>query len=102
MSSIIVSIKDLVASIFEVIFSLFHSAFAVVRGVFTTAIDFLTSVLNLVLDTIKGTLEAAGGVGKFVIGNIFTIAIIGIGAVGYLQYQRSQGRSVKVGDKKLN
>lgn len=68
MSSIIVSIKDLVTSIFEVVFSLFHSAFSLVRGVFTTAIDFATSVLNLVLDTVKGTLEAAGGVGKFVIG----------------------------------
>ena len=30
------------------------------------------------------------------------IAVIGAGVVGYLQYQKKQGNTVKVGNKKLN
>lgn len=36
------------------------------------------------------------------LGNIVVIALIAAGIFGYLQYQARQGRTVKVGDKKLN
>ncbi len=35
-------------------------------------------------------------------GNFFVLAVIAVGAFGFLQYQRRQGNTVKVGNKKLN
>ncbi|KAJ5202077.1 uncharacterized protein N7498_006740 [Penicillium cinerascens] len=102
MSSLITSLKDLVASIFEVIFSTFKGAFDAVYGILLAFVNFLVGIASMALHTVKGTLEAAGGVGKFIASNILVIAVIAIGAYGYLDYQRRQGRSVKVGDKKLN
>lgn len=34
--------------------------------------------------------------------NIFVLGVIAVGFLGFLQYQKSQGRKVQVGDKKLN
>lgn len=66
MSSIITSLKDLIASVFEVIFSTFKSAFNGVYGIIHAFFGFFIDILTMVLNTVKGTLEAAGGVGKFV------------------------------------
>lgn len=35
-------------------------------------------------------------------GNFFVFVVIGVLFYGFLEYQRRQGRSVKVGDKKIN
>jgi hypothetical protein len=35
-------------------------------------------------------------------GNIAMLAILALAFFGFLQYQRSQGRPVQVGNKKLN
>ena len=66
MSSLITSLKDLVASIFEVIFSTFKSAFDAVYGILLAFVNFFVDIARMALHTVKGTLEAAGGVGKFI------------------------------------
>ncbi|OQD68858.1 hypothetical protein PENDEC_c030G02788 [Penicillium decumbens] len=102
MSSLITSLKDLLAAIFEVIFSTFKSAFNGVYGILHAFLSFFAGIVEVALRTVKGTLEAAGGVGKFIASNLLVITLIAVGAYGYLNYQRRQGRPVKVGDKKLN
>lgn len=37
-----------------------------------------------------------------VTGNIAILAVLAVGFFGFLQYQRKQGNTVKIGDKKLN
>ncbi|KAJ5898038.1 hypothetical protein N7504_008326 [Penicillium tannophilum] len=102
MSSIITSIKDLIASLFEVIFSIFRTAFDGVYGLLHACISFVVGTIKMALYTVGDSLKALGGVGKFVASNFVVIALIAGGAYGYLQYQRRQGRTVRVGDKKLN
>lgn len=121
MSSIITSVKDLINSVFEVIFSVFHAAFDTTSELIAVVVNSVIGTLKLALRTVGGTLEAAGGVGKFIAsklwflstilclkalmfheGNIIVIALIAGGAYGYLRYQSRQGRPVKVGNKKLN
>jgi len=66
MSSLITSLKDLLAAIFEVIFSTFKSAFNGVYGILHAFLSFFAGIVEVALRTVKGTLEAAGGVGKFI------------------------------------
>ncbi|KAJ6088031.1 hypothetical protein N7499_004213 [Penicillium canescens] len=56
----------------------------------------------MALRAVGNIFEAAGGLGKFIASNIIVVAIIAGGAYGYLRYQSRQGRSIKVGNKKLN
>ncbi|KAJ5636019.1 uncharacterized protein N7484_009332 [Penicillium longicatenatum] len=102
MSSIITSIKDLIASLFEVIFSVFQTAFGTVYSLLHAFIDFFVGIFRMGFRAVGETLEALGGIGKFIASNVVVIALIAGGAYGYLHYQRRQGRPVKVGEKKLN
>lgn len=121
MSSIIASIKDLVTSVFEVILSLFDKGFDVVYGLLDTVINFFVGIFKTALYTVGGALEAVGGIGKFLasessalnihripvlivlaLGNLVVLALIAGGFFGYKEYQRRQGRPVKVGEKTLN
>ncbi|CAL5872741.1 uncharacterized protein PFLUO_LOCUS7008 [Penicillium psychrofluorescens] len=102
MSSIITSLKDLIGSMFEVIFSVIGGAFDAVSGLVTALIEFVVGTVKMALHAVGSTLEAAGGVGKFIASNIVVIAIIAACGYGYLQYQGRQGRPVKAGAKKLN
>ncbi|KAJ5369771.1 uncharacterized protein N7496_005863 [Penicillium cataractarum] len=102
MSSIITSLKDLVASMFEVIFSVFNGAIDMVSGLIMGLVNSVIGIVKMALHTVGNFLEAAGGVGKFVASNIVIIALIAGGVYGYLQYQARRGRPVKVGHKKLN
>ncbi|KAJ5860238.1 uncharacterized protein N7529_007548 [Penicillium soppii] len=102
MSSIITSIKDLIASVFEVIFAVFHTALDTTTGLLKAIVDFFVDTIRLAFSAVGNVLGAAGGVGKFVASNIVVIAIIAGGAYGFLRYQSRQGRPVRVGDKKLN
>jgi phage-related protein len=102
MSSIITSVKDLIASVFEVIFSVFRAAFNTTSQLIEAVVNSVIGTFKFVLHTIAGTLEAAGGVGKFIASNIVVIALIAGGGYAYLRYQKSQGRPVRAGNKKLN
>ncbi|CAI7619604.1 hypothetical protein N7533_004452 [Penicillium manginii] len=102
MTSVITSIKDLIASIFEVIFSTIKAAFDAVFSIFHALFATVASVFVTLLNTAKDAVGAVGGVGKFVASNIFVLAFIGIGVYGYLNYRSRQGRPVVVGNKKLN
>lgn len=59
-------------------------------------------IINMILEFFKGVVELAGGIGKFLFGNILVIGVLVAAFFGFLEYQRRQGRTVKVGDKKLN
>lgn len=39
---------------------------------------------------------------NLITGNIVIISVLAVAFFGYLQYQRNQGKTVKVGNKKLN
>jgi len=124
MTSLIASVKDLITSVFEVIFSTIKAAFDTVFSVLNIIISSITSTFGALLNTAQEFLVAAGGVGKFIAGknpfkcsltlhdfmgtnnvtkgNIFVLAFVGIGVYGFLNYRSRQGRSVTVGNKKLN
>ena len=122
MASIISSLTDLVQSVIEVIWSLFHTAFNVAQNGVSFVVSLFAGALNLVADFFKGIIELTGGMVQFIIsksplllgtyisqqnangrtGNIIVLGVIVAVFVGFLQYQKNQGRAVKVGDKKLN
>ncbi|KAJ5189663.1 hypothetical protein N7491_008292 [Penicillium cf. griseofulvum] len=102
MTSIITSIKDLITSIFEVIFSVVKNTLGTGYQLLMAFVDFFAGIPKMLLHTVNGSLEAAGGIGTFVTSNIIVIAMIALGGYGYLVYQRREGRPVHAGTKKLN
>ncbi|KAJ5383447.1 hypothetical protein N7517_001358 [Penicillium concentricum] len=102
MASIITSIKDLITSIFEVIFSVVKSTLDTGYHLLMAFVDFFAGIPKMLQHMVKGSLEAAGGVGTFITSNIIVIAMIAVGGYGYLAYQRREGRPVQAGTKKLN
>ncbi|KAJ5466968.1 hypothetical protein N7475_004720 [Penicillium sp. IBT 31633x] len=102
MTSIITSIKDLVTSLFEVVFSVFKSALDTVYHVLLAFVKFFGGIPKMLQHMVQGTLEATGGVAKFITSNIIIISLIALGSYGYMVYLRRNGRSAQVGNKKLN
>ena len=124
MSSIISSLTDLAKSLVEVVWSLFTTAGDLVQKTIEFVLRFFTGALNLVIEFFKGLVDLAGGIVQFVlgkrarpflmliegmgvltdvtVGNIAMLAILAVAFFGFLQYQRNQGNTVKVGNKKLN
>ncbi|KAK7185943.1 uncharacterized protein CC84DRAFT_1168917 [Paraphaeosphaeria sporulosa] len=102
MSSIIHSLSDLAKSLIEVVWSLFTTAGDLAQKTVEFVLRFFTGAINLFIEFFKGLVDLAGGIVQFVLGNIAMLAILGLAFFGFLQYQRSQGRSVQVGNKKLN
>jgi len=96
------AISDFVKSIYELFESFFTTLFSLVSTVVSAVVTLFTDLINLVAGTLKGGLNVLGETGKFIFGNAILIIIVGVAAVGYLQYQRSQGKPVVVGNKKLN
>ncbi|KAF1969333.1 hypothetical protein BU23DRAFT_513388 [Bimuria novae-zelandiae CBS 107.79] len=102
MSSIISSLTDLAKSLVEVVWSLFTTAGHLAQQTVEFVLRFFTGALNLVIEFFKGLVDLAGGIVQFVLGNIAMLAVLALAFFGFLQYQRSQGRPVTVGNKKLN
>jgi hypothetical protein len=119
------AISDFFKSIFELFASIFTTAFDIVKTFFTAIAGLFTGIVELIAHTIEGVFGVMGETGKFLIGKCFVsssecayelsqnidlrlignaviIAIIGVGALGYLKYQQQQGRPVAVNGKKLN
>ena len=122
MSSIVHSLSDLVQSLVEVVWSFFTTAAHLVQNTLSFAANFFASILNVVIEFFKGLVDLAGGIASFVLGtsqspslppetwesnlmrlgNIVILLVLAVAFFGFLQYQRSQGNAVKVGNKKLN
>ncbi|KAB8075072.1 hypothetical protein BDV29DRAFT_172446, partial [Aspergillus leporis] len=101
MTSVIASFRDLATSVFEVIFSLFKTAFDSVYKLLLNFMSFFVDIFKTAFHTLKSIFDAAGGLVGFLASNIIVIALIAASGYGYVKYQRSQGRTVQVGDKRL-
>lgn len=102
MSSIISSLSDLAQSVFEVIWSFITTAGDLVQSTFHFALKFFSECIELILNFFKGLVDLAGGIASFIVGNILMLGVLAAAFFGFLQYQRSQGKTVQVGNKKLN
>ena len=129
MSAIVKSISDLIGSLFEVVGSLFTTAGDLILQTFHFAFKFFSGTVNLIIDFFKGLVDLAGGIAGFILGkrfvsiarncsvadpctefdsddsctgNIAILAVLAVASVAFLQFQRKQGNTVKVGNKKLN
>ncbi|KAF2024505.1 hypothetical protein EK21DRAFT_104618 [Setomelanomma holmii] len=102
MSSIVHALSDLVSSFVELIWSFFTTAGHLVQNTFQFAAKFATEIVGLVINFFKGLVDLAGGIVSFLVGNVIMLAVLAAAFFGFLQYQRSQGRPVQVGNKKLN
>jgi hypothetical protein len=121
MSSIVSSLSDLVKSLVEVVWSLFTTAGELVQKTIQFVLHLFTGAINLVVEFGKGIVDLFGGIVSFLLGmsthtaqpredeaanrftgNIAVLAVLGLAFFGFLQYQRRQGNTVQVGNKKLN
>jgi hypothetical protein len=119
MSSIIKALSDLATSLVELVWSFFTTAGHLVQNTASFATKFATEIVELVINFFKGLVDLAGGIVSFLVGesqsqrthnnnankwkgNVVMLAVLAAAFFGFLQYQRSQGRSVQVGNKKLN
>ena len=76
MSSIVASIKDLIASIFEVITFITNKAFGTASDLVHAFVNFFVGTIRMALHTVGSTLEAAGGVGKFIASQFSSIPLV--------------------------
>ncbi|KAF2020204.1 hypothetical protein BU24DRAFT_490011 [Aaosphaeria arxii CBS 175.79] len=102
MSSIVSALSDLVKSLIEVVYSFIETAAHLVQHTLNFALNFFSSVINVFVEFFKGLIDLAGGIASFVLGNVVILLVLGAAFFGFLQYQRNQGNTVKVGNKKLN
>ncbi|KAH9878052.1 hypothetical protein J1614_003269 [Plenodomus biglobosus] len=102
MSSIIKAVTDIFASVVELIWSFFTTAGTLVQKTAEFALKFVTEILDLVVNFFRGLVDLAGGLVSFLLGNVLMLGVVAAAVFGFLQYQRSQGRTVQVGNKKLN
>lgn len=129
MSSIVNALSDVVKSLVELVWSFFTTAGDLVQKTAQFALRFTTECLDLVVSFFRGLIDLAGGIVSFVIGkyglvpsqpmgmfgvkfmfivadnatgNVLMLGVVAAAVFAFLQYQRSQGRQVTVGNKKLN
>ncbi|CAG5155878.1 uncharacterized protein ALTATR162_LOCUS3880 [Alternaria atra] len=102
MSSIVSALSDLFKSLVELVWSFFTTAGALVQKTAQFALNFATEIIDLVVNFFRGLVDLAGGIVSFVLGNVLMLGVVAAAVFGFLQYQRSQGRQVTVGNKKLN
>ncbi|CAN9162008.1 unnamed protein product [Alternaria alternata] len=102
MSSIVNALSDLVKSLVELVWSFFTTAGALVQKTAQFALNFATEIIGLVVNFFRGLVDLAGGIVSFILGNVLMLGVVAAAVFGFLQYQRSQGRQVTVGNKKLN
>ena len=102
MSSIIKSLSDVFTSLVELVWSFFTTAGDLVQKTASFVLKFASEVLDLFVNFFRGLIDLAGGIVGFVLGNILMLGVLAAIVLGFLQYQRNQGNTVKVGNKKLN
>ncbi|KAF2748313.1 hypothetical protein M011DRAFT_476333 [Sporormia fimetaria CBS 119925] len=102
MSSIISAFSDLIQSIVELLWSFVSTAGDLAQKTVAFVARSFNELIVLFMNFGKGLVELAGGLASFLMGNIVVFGVIAVAFFGFLQYQRSQGNAVKVGNKKLN
>ncbi|CAI9626645.1 hypothetical protein GT037_006004 [Alternaria burnsii] len=102
MSSIVNALSDLFKSLVELVWSFFTTAGALVQKTAQFALNFATEIIDLVVNFFRGLVDLAGGIVSFILGNVLMLGVVAAAVFGFLRYQRSQGRQVTVGNKKLN
>ncbi|KAF1849034.1 uncharacterized protein K460DRAFT_279658 [Cucurbitaria berberidis CBS 394.84] len=102
MSSIVNALSDVVSSLVELVWSFFTTAGNLIQNTAQFALKFVTEILDLVVSFFRGLVDLAGGLVSFVLGNVLILGVVAAAVFAFLQYQRSQGRTVAVGNKKLN
>ncbi|KAF1358602.1 hypothetical protein EJ07DRAFT_166839 [Lizonia empirigonia] len=102
MSSIVKSLSDVFASLLELVWSFFTTAGDLVQKTASFVLKFFSEIVDLFVNFFRGLIDLAGGVIGFVLGNVLMLGVLAAIVFGFLQYQRNQGNTVKVGNKKLN
>ncbi|KAJ4399934.1 hypothetical protein N0V91_009102 [Didymella pomorum] len=102
MSSIVKSLSDVFTSLLELVWSFFTTAGDLVQKTASFVLKFASEVVDLFVNFFRGLIDLAGGIVGFVLGNILMLGVLAAAIFGFLQYQRNQGKTVKVGNKKLN
>lgn len=119
MSSIIKSLSDVFTSLVELVWSFFTTAGDLVQKTASFVLKFFSEIIDLFVNFVRGLVDLAGGIVGFVLGelswnsvattirltslgNILMLGVLAAVVFGFLQYQRKQGNTVKVGNKKLN
>ncbi|KAJ4326230.1 hypothetical protein N0V94_000177 [Neodidymelliopsis sp. IMI 364377] len=102
MSSIVKSLSDVATSLIELVWSFFTTAGDLVQKTVSFVLKFFSEILDLFVNFFRGLIDLAGGIVGFVLGNILMLGVLAAVVFGFLQYQRNQGNTVKVGNKKLN
>ncbi|KAJ8114098.1 hypothetical protein OPT61_g3936 [Boeremia exigua] len=102
MSSIVKSLSDVFTSLLELVWSFVTTAGDLVQKTASFVLKFFSEVIDLFVNFFRGLVDLAGGIVGFVLGNILMLGVLAAIVFGFLQYQRNQGNTVKVGNKKLN
>ena len=120
MSSIVKSLNDVFTSLLELVWSFFTTAGDLVQKTISFVLKFFSEIVDLFVNFFRGLIDLAGGIVGFVLGmllpqlhtdngsalittgNILMLGVLAAVVFGFLQYQRNQGNTVKVGNKKLN
>lgn len=117
MSSIVKSLSDVFTSLLELVWSFFTTAGDLVQKTASFVLKFFSEIVDLFVNFFRGLIDLAGGVIGFVLGrstlqscsstltvsgNVLMLGVLAAIVFGFLQYQRNQGNTVKVGNKKLN
>ncbi|RMZ67608.1 hypothetical protein GMOD_00001558 [Pyrenophora seminiperda CCB06] len=102
MPSIPHALSDLLTSLLEVISSFFTTAASLIQSTLHFFLRFVTGIFNVFVDFVRGLVDLAGGLVSFLVGNVIMLGVVAALVFGFLQYQRSQGRQVTVGGKKVN
>ena len=102
MTSILAAIKDVFASLAELIWSFVSTAMDLAQKTLHFFLSFVQEIFQLVVNFFRGLVDLAGGIFGFVLGNILMLGVVAAAVFGFLQYQRSQGKQVTVGGKKMN
>ncbi|KAF1931250.1 uncharacterized protein M421DRAFT_417901 [Didymella exigua CBS 183.55] len=102
MTSIVKSLSDVFTSLVELVWSFFTTAGELVQTTASFALKFVSEIFELLMNFFRGLFDLAGGIVGFVLGNVLMLGVLAVAIFGFLQYQRNQGKTVKVGNKKLN